>query len=489
MRRQAAHGVKGHRPAGDGMVALAPAVGPGDGQLDFLVARGDAHLVRQARDGGRRNAGDALGPFRRVGFDAFFEQLEGGHGGRAVGHLEVAQQRRVGTLGVVGHALLAVPVPPGEVGRAQRVDDVALGLAHKHAEVVAGGVLVHQLAGVGVARQKFAVVQALLDEFVDQRQQQGAVGAGLDGDPFVGNGRIAGAHRVDRDKAPATPLELGQLLLHGVGVVVFGGADHHEQLGTLQVGAAELPEGAADGVDHAGGHVDRAKTAVGGVVGGAELARKQAGERLHLVAPGEQGKLLGVGGAQFLQALLQHGKGRVPFDLFKLAVTAIAAGLAQQGFGQPRGRILLHNARGTLGADHALVQRVLRVALDVAHFTIAQMHPDAATAGAHVAGGVARLGGGTGKRRAQRIVDRYDRHAVGAFFTDKVNKQAFRTVLTPWAFTSMQSDPIKNKVSQRVYHRQGWWEVAQMGSIRIILAKAWFSAIHKLPIMFYDHQK
>jgi hypothetical protein len=89
-------------------------------------------------------------------------------------------------------------------------------------------------------------------------------------------------------------------------VVVLGGADHHEELGAVQVGPAELPEAAADGVDHAGGHVHRAEAAVRRVVGRAELAREQAGQRLHLVAPGEQRELLRVGGAQVAQALLQQ---------------------------------------------------------------------------------------------------------------------------------------------------------------------------------------
>ncbi len=54
MRRQAAHGVEGHRIAGDGFVFLAPGIGPGDRQFDALVARGDAHFVGQAADGRRR---------------------------------------------------------------------------------------------------------------------------------------------------------------------------------------------------------------------------------------------------------------------------------------------------------------------------------------------------------------------------------------------------------------------------------------------------
>ena len=83
--------------------------------------------------------------------------------------------------------------------------------------------------------------------------------------------------------------------------MVFGRADHDKKLGVVQIRPAKFPEAAADGVDHAGGHVHRAKTTMRGVIGRAKLARKQAGERLHLVAPGEEGKLLGVGAADLLQ--------------------------------------------------------------------------------------------------------------------------------------------------------------------------------------------
>ena len=134
-------------------------------------------------------------------------------------------------------------------------------------------------------------------QLVQQRHQQRAVGAGADRDPFVGDRGVAGAHRVDRDEAAAGTLEAGDRGLERVAVVVLGGAQHHEQLRALEVGAAELPERAADGVDHARGHVHRAEAAVRGVVGRAELAREQAGERLHLVAAGEERELLRVGGA------------------------------------------------------------------------------------------------------------------------------------------------------------------------------------------------
>ena len=136
-----------------------------------------------------------------------------------------------------------------------------------------------------------------------EREQQRAVGAGPDRHPLVGDRRVAGAHRVDRDEAPAVALELRDRDLERIGVMVLGGAEHDEELGALEVRAAELPERAADGVDHARGHVHRAEAAVRGVVRRAELAREQARERLHLVAPGEQRELLRVGLAVFRQVV------------------------------------------------------------------------------------------------------------------------------------------------------------------------------------------
>jgi hypothetical protein len=159
VRRQAAHRVEGHRIAGDGVVLICPSVGPGDRQLDLLVARRDAHLVRQAADGLGRDAGDALGPLGRVVLDALLQQLEGRLDRCAVGQLELAQQARVGASAcrprrgrVRSHHSLFC----GSQQAFRRRPSVA----HDQAELVAGLVLVHQLAGVGVAHQEVAVVQA-----------------------------------------------------------------------------------------------------------------------------------------------------------------------------------------------------------------------------------------------------------------------------------------------------------------------------------------
>ena len=117
-------------------------------------------------------------------------------------------------------------------------------------------------------------------------------------------------------------------------MVVFRRSNHNEQLGTFQIRAAELPERAADGIDHASGHVHRTQTTVGGIVGCAVLFGEQAGKRLHLVSTGEQGEFFGISGADMRQPFFHDGKRFFPGDFFKIVVAAITAGLAHQRFGQ-----------------------------------------------------------------------------------------------------------------------------------------------------------
>ncbi len=395
--RQTAHGVEGHRVAGDGLVLVAPGVGPGDGQLDLLVAGGDAHFVGQPANGCRRNAGNIPRPLGGVLLHPLLEQLEGGLNRRAVREAEVAQQVGIGTGRMGGDGLVQLAVPPQFV---LRIEAALLGRhfeAHEHAVLRALFVEVHQLGGVGVLDQEFAVVEAGLDDLVGQRQHQRTVGARFDRDPFIGNGRIAGAHRVDRNEPAAVSLELGKGHLHRVGVVILGGADHHEQLGPVQVGATEFPEGATDGINHACGHVDRAEATVGGIVRGAKLLGEQAGQCLHLVTAGEQREFFGVGLAQVGKPLLKHVVGFIPGDRLELGIATIGSGLPFQGAGQAGRGILLHDARGSLGADYALVQRVVRVALDVAHFAIAERDANPATARAHVTRGIFDFGATLGR--------------------------------------------------------------------------------------------
>ena len=154
---------------------------------------------------------------------------------------------------------------------------------------------------VRVAHQVIQIDAVAAQQFVDQREREQAVGAGADADPFVGDRAVAGAYRIDRDDLGAARLQFAQADLDRVGVVVFGHAPEHQIAGVFPVGFAEFPETAADAVQPARGHVHRAETALRGVVHGAELLRPPAGERLRLVAAGEEGEFVGVALADRLQ--------------------------------------------------------------------------------------------------------------------------------------------------------------------------------------------
>ncbi len=404
VRRQAAHGVEGHRIALDALMLLPPPVRPGNRQFDFLVAGHHPHLMRDALDGGSGNAGNAFRPFRRALGHALLQQLKGRLDRRAICQGKTTKQGWISAFGMIGHRLATMTIPPHKIVRTQRVDDVAVRITHHHAKLVAIGILIHQLATIGVARHEFAVIQAQRNHLADNRHDQRSIGAGFDGNPLIGNRRIAGTHRINRHKAPAVAFELAQRRLHGVGVMVFRRANHKEQLGTLQVGATKLPERAADGVNHARRHVDRAETAVRRVVRRTKLARKQAGQRLHLVASGEQGKFFRVSGTQMAQPAFHHAKGFIPGNRLILIRPALGADLALQRLRQARRRILLHDARRAFGTQNPLVQGVVGIAFDVAHLAIAQMHPNATTAGAHVTGGSFNFGGRIWIRRGDGVV-------------------------------------------------------------------------------------
>ena len=158
MRRQTAHRMERHRVAGHAFVFLAPPVCPRDRQLDRLVACGNAHFVGDALYRFGRNAGDLSRPFRRAFGHPLFQELKGRLDRRAIRHVKTAEQRRVGSLIVIRHGLVSQPIPPVIVVRTQGIDRIAFRIAHHHAEILAGLVLIHQLTGIGVAGQKFPVI-------------------------------------------------------------------------------------------------------------------------------------------------------------------------------------------------------------------------------------------------------------------------------------------------------------------------------------------
>ena len=414
VRRQPAHGMKRHWPRLRAEVLLAPGVCPGDGQLESLFECGVTHFNGQLADAVSTYAGDGFGPLGCARGHAVAQQLKRWCDAGAIGQHVVAFQRWVATLGdALGVSVQNLPaglVPHQLVVRVAAVARWPLfRIRVKRKQAFACTLVQHyQLRRIGKALEKRMVKVVGSNQFMQQRHEQRAIGAGADGNPFVRNGRITCAHRVDRDELAPCPLEFADGNLHRVAVVVLRRADHHKQLGVIQVWPAKFPKAATNGVNHARRHVDRAKPAMRGVIGCTELARKQARQGLHLVAPGEQGKLLRISRADFAQALGQYLKGALPTDGLKFGRAALSTLFTQQWLGESRRRILLHDARAALGADHTLVQWVRRVAIDVAHLgavvSFAQMHTDATAAGAHVAGGALNLSFGRRGRRGNRVV-------------------------------------------------------------------------------------
>src|SRR2546427_8743373 len=168
--------------------------------------------------------------------------------------------------------------------------------------------------------------------------------------------------------------------------MVLGNAPEQEILRMIPVGRAEFPERVADRIQAGNRHVDRAEAAVRGPVRRAELLRPEAGQRLHLVAPGEERELRWVRRADFREAPGEDIERFVPFDLDEVARAALAPGPAHERFAQSRGRVLLHDPGRALGAEHALVDRMIAVALDEAELAVFERDLDAAAARAHVAG-------------------------------------------------------------------------------------------------------
>ena len=325
----------------------------------------------------------------RAGIDAAAR----GHRLRRVGLVEIAPRHQLED----GHRLAPVlqrhlaDQPRGHPGqqRARRLvrrgvpaQRLAVGSAGEQTVLRAAGVADHQPRRVGRAHEELEVDPVGAQQLMHQREREQPVRAGPDAEPLVRDRRVAGAHRVDRDDLGAARLELCEAGLDRVGIVVFGDAEHHEVFGALPVGLAELPERRADGVQSGGCHVDRAEPAVGGVVGRAELGRPPAGQSLALVAPGEKGEAARVGLADAAEPAGGDLQRLVPFDLDELGRAARAHAL--QRLPQPGRRQVVHQPSRALGAQHALVDRVVAIALDIADRAVLQVHLDAASARAHV---------------------------------------------------------------------------------------------------------
>ena len=170
--------------------------------------------------------------------------------------------------------------------------------------------------------------------------------------------------------------------------MVFCHPEQHEQLGAVPIRLTKFPERAAHGVDACRGHVYGTEPAMGRIVGCAKILCPEAGERLRLIPPGEKRQLFRVRPQRF-QPPCGDVQRFVPADFFELARPARPDPL--QRCTQTRRRVVLHDPRAALGAQHPTVHRMVAVAFDIGDLAIFHMDIDPAAAGAHVACRLANL--------------------------------------------------------------------------------------------------
>src|SRR5271167_3610476 len=177
--------------------------------------------------------------------------------------------------------------------------------------------------------------------------------------------------------------------------MILGNAEHHKEPSARPIRFAELPKAAAESVHPGCRHIDRAEPAMRGKVRGPKLSRPIAGQRLALIAAGEEGEFFRVAVADRRQPP-DSGRDRLlPFDFAELARAAFAN--PSERLSQLRRGVLLHDAGRALAADHAAIDRVVAVAFDVTDAAVLEMNFDPAAAGTHVAGGALDLVGHPGR--------------------------------------------------------------------------------------------
>ena len=220
---------------------------------------------------------------------------------------------------------------------------------------------------------------------MDQRHDEKPIRTGADTHPFIGNRGIAGTHGIDGNHLGVALLKRCQAGFDRVGIMILGHAQDQQIFRAFPIRFAKFPEGTANGVKPASGHIDGTKAAMRGEIGRAELRRPKTCQRLGLVAPGEEGQALRVCFTHLLQRIRGDFHRLIPGNLGIFARTARPHPL--QRCLQARGAILRHDAGAALAAEHALIHRMIGIAFNIANAAILQMNANAAATGAHIAGG------------------------------------------------------------------------------------------------------
>ena len=262
----AAHRVHGHRPADHLIVLAAINISPLDIQFDSLLECHMRHFQRHAlnRLGWHATLLGHIGRGIALVKVALGSQRQHSFHRTAVRCDKVTEQRGGGANFHATHKRLFFQIPH------QRG---ACSITQKQSIAFLTRSLHHQPGRIGVAHQEFPIEQLAREQHMHHRQRKQSVHAGFDRHPFIGNGGVAGTHRIDGNELAAVALEFFQADLDRVGRMIFRYAPQNKIFGVIPVGRAKFPERKADGIQARRRHVDRAKTPVSRPVGRAELLR------------------------------------------------------------------------------------------------------------------------------------------------------------------------------------------------------------------------
>ncbi len=186
MGGDAPHGVHGNRTADHALVTLAFHVRPRLLDGDFFLEGHAGNLGSEATNFSGGNTCLGGDGFRRICGRGI---LLGHHQQHRFGNATIRQFHGIRNVGArlagVGDSLLAVPNA-----------FYACVVAHKQAVVCRAGRVDHQPTGVGIAQQVVHIDLACAEQFVDEREDEQAICAGLHAEPVIGHGAVAGANWV-----------------------------------------------------------------------------------------------------------------------------------------------------------------------------------------------------------------------------------------------------------------------------------------------------
>ena len=222
-----------------------------------------------------------------------------------------------------------------------------------------------------------------------KRQNKQPIGARGNPHPVIGDRIIARANGINADHFGAAGFDFTNAHFNRIAVVIFCHTKQHEQLGVIPVGLAEFPKGSAHGVNACSGHIHAAKPAMRGIIGGAKILRPETGKGLRLITTCKECQLFGFFFTHRLEQADRHLQRFIPADFFKFSRATWPHPFERRA--QTGRRIDLHDAGAALGAQNALVDRVIAVALDIGNLSFFHMDIYAAPTGAHVTGCFAYL--------------------------------------------------------------------------------------------------